>query len=76
MNAFDADARTGEVETEMKKREKKPQAKDEPQRCVICKALAALQVDGEPSCEDHVALIYERQIENDARCQLAVPERL
>jgi len=76
MNACDRDARTGEVETEMKKTEKKPPAKDGPRRCVVCKALATLRVGEDPTCEDHVALIYERQIESDARRHLAIPEPL
>lgn len=32
--------------------------------CVICGKPATTNVDGEPSCEEHIALVYENQVED------------
>jgi hypothetical protein len=32
--------------------------------CVICGKPATTKVDGEPSCEEHIALVYENQVED------------
>jgi hypothetical protein len=40
-------------------------------RCVICHQPATQAVDGEPSCDKHVELIYENQLEDYTRQHLA-----
>jgi hypothetical protein len=32
--------------------------------CTVCGQPATTSVDGEPSCEQHVALVYENQVED------------
>jgi len=38
--------------------------------CSICGKPTARLVDGEPSCDDHAALVYENQLEDYTREQL------
>ena len=38
--------------------------------CTICGKPTARLVDGEPSCEEHAALIYENQLEDDTKGHL------
>jgi hypothetical protein len=45
------------------KQSKKKQKADGPV-CVICAKPATTSVDGEPSCEEHIALVYENQVED------------
>jgi len=46
----------------MKAKQSKKKVK-EPE-CVICGKPATTSVDGEPSCEEHIALVYENQVED------------
>ena len=34
--------------------------------CVICGKPATENVDGEPSCREHIELVYENQVEDEA----------
>ena len=38
--------------------------------CVICGHPATENVDGEPSCREHVELVYENQVEDEAAKKL------
>ena len=42
----------------------KPKAKVKINECTVCGEPATTAVDGEPSCEKHVALVYENQVED------------
>jgi len=42
--------------------------------CTICGKPTARLVDGEPSCEDHAALVYENQLEDDTKGHLGYKE--
>jgi hypothetical protein len=39
--------------------------------CTICGKPATTSVDGEPSCEEHIALVYENQVEDYTNDQQA-----
>lgn len=43
--------------------------------CVIC-GLPATTLDRTPGCSDHVALIYEEQLEHSTKAQLRMPQSL
>jgi hypothetical protein len=36
-------------------------------KCTICGKTSTSLVDGEPSCDDHVELVYENQVEDYTR---------
>jgi hypothetical protein len=42
--------------------------------CTICGKPTGRLVDGEPSCEEHAALIYENQLEDDTKSHLGYGE--
>jgi hypothetical protein len=42
--------------------------------CTICGKPTARLVDGEPSCEEHAALIYENQLEDETLGHLGYRE--
>ena len=44
--------------------------------CVICGKPATDMVDGEPSCEEHIELVYEDQVESYTQNHLADDEWL
>ena len=61
----------------MKAKEKSAEkAAKSPSVCVICGKPATRAVDGEPSCEDHVELVYEDQLEDYTQHHLADEEWL
>jgi len=39
-------------------------ARKKSMRCTVCGKETVRLVDGEPSCDDHAALIYENQLED------------
>jgi hypothetical protein len=39
--------------------------------CTVCGEPATNKVDGEPSCDKHVALVYENQVEDYTNDQQA-----
>jgi len=36
---------------------------ENPSTCVVCGKPATTVVDGQPSCEEHIELVYEDQVE-------------
>ncbi|HXY14747.1 MAG TPA: hypothetical protein VEI26_09640 [Terriglobales bacterium] len=43
---------------------KKPESEvKSPSVCIICGKPATRKVDGDPSCEEHVELVYQDQLE-------------
>jgi hypothetical protein len=64
----------------MKSKEKleEPQAvtAKQPSACVICGKSATRNVDGDPSCEEHVELVYEDQVEKYTQKHLVHDEWL
>ncbi len=46
----------------MKSKQRKP--KEKPLVCTICGKPATTSVDGEPSCDEHISLVYENQVED------------
>ena len=48
----------------------------QPSACVICGKPATRIVDGDPSCEEHVELVYEDQVERYTQQHLVRDEWL
>jgi len=44
--------------------------------CIICGKPATDLVDGDPSCEEHIEMVYEDQVENYTQHHLADEEWL
>jgi hypothetical protein len=49
---------------DMKPKRKSKKSKDTAPVCTVCGDPATTTVDGEPSCDKHVALVYENQVED------------
>jgi hypothetical protein len=50
-----------------RKRTGKTKAGEEKLVCSICGKPATEKVDGEPSCREHIELVYENQVEDYTR---------
>ena len=44
-------------------------------RCTVCGKPTVRLMDGEPSCDDHAALVYENQLEDYTRDHLSDGDR-
>ena len=53
-----------------------PSDPDHEAGCAICGLPATALVNEVPGCSDHVALLYERQLERSATAKLKMPQSL
>ena len=61
----------------MKSKKKAPErAAQNSSTCIVCGKPATTMVDGQPSCEEHIELVYEDQVEDYTKRHLADEEWL